>query len=35
VRQAYGENYPRLAALMARYHPANFFRMNQNAAPAG
>ncbi|MDQ6775797.1 MAG: FAD-binding oxidoreductase [Actinomycetota bacterium] len=34
VRSAYGENYTRLAAIKAQYDPTNFFRMNQNIAPA-
>ena len=35
VRRAYGENFPRLAALKKHYDPANLFRMNQNIPPAG
>ncbi|MGH9279528.1 MAG: FAD-binding oxidoreductase [Acidimicrobiales bacterium] len=35
VRQAYGEaKYDRLKALKRTYDPSNFFRLNQNIAPA-
>ena len=34
VRTAYGANYERLAAIKAKYDPGNFFRWNQNVAPA-
>jgi FAD/FMN-containing dehydrogenase len=34
VRDAYGANYDRLAALKARYDPTNLFRRNHNVPPA-
>ena len=34
VREAYGTNYQRLAALKKKYDPTNFFRLNQNIPPA-
>ena len=34
VRAAYGENYRRLSLIKRKFDPDNFFRVNQNIAPA-
>lgn len=35
IRTTYGANFDRLAAIKARYDPANLFRSTHNVAPAG
>jgi hypothetical protein len=34
LQATYGDNYGRLATVKAKYDPENFFRVNQNIAPA-
>ena len=34
IDTAFGPNLPRLAAIKAKYDPANFFRVNYNIKPA-
>ena len=34
LRATYGDNYPRLQTLKAKFDPANLFRVNQNIRPA-
>jgi FAD/FMN-containing dehydrogenase len=34
VEASYAENYPRLAAIKAKYDPRNLFRVNQNIKPS-
>ena len=33
IREAYGPNYERLAAIKAKYDPTNLFRVNHNIRP--
>ena len=34
LQASYGDNFARLAAVKAKYDPANLFRVNQNIEPA-
>ena len=34
VQATYGDNYPRLASIKAKYDPKNLFHVNQNIQPA-
>jgi hypothetical protein len=34
IKVSFGDNYPRLKALKAKYDPTKLFRVNQNVRPA-